>query len=76
MCRKLNNYLENNISKKTNDIIYQTMSPGQIAQAMQMATDMAYALKDQRIAEAKLKCAQRKEKRAKQEAVDKAKDKR
>jgi hypothetical protein len=43
---------------------------------MQMATDMAYALKDQRIAEAKLKCAQRKEKRAKQEAVDKAKDKR
>jgi hypothetical protein len=42
---------------------------------MQVATDMAYALKDQRIAEAKLKCAQRKEKQSKQ-ALDKTKAKR
>ena len=75
MSIKENNYLETNISKKTKELIYQIVSPGQIAQAMQMATDMAYALKDQRIAEAKLKCAQRKEKQAKQ-ALDKTKSKR
>ena len=66
---------ENHISKKSLALLHKITSPGQIAQAMQVATDMAYAMKDQRIAEAKLKCAQRKEKQAKQ-ALDKTKAKR
>lgn len=65
---------ENHISKKSLALLHKITSPGQIAQAMQAATDMAYAMKDQRIAEAKLQCAQRKEKRAKQ-ALDNTKAK-
>ena len=67
---------ENHISKKSLALLHKITSPGQIAQAMQAATDMAYAMRDQRIAEAKLQCAKRKEKRAKhQQQYDAKKEK-
>lgn len=61
-------FFENHMSKKDAKMLAKYISPGQVAQQMQMATDIAYAMKGDRILKAKAECELRRKRKQEQAA--------
>jgi len=59
-------FFENNVSKRDAKTLAKYISPAQIAQQMQIATDIAYAMKEGRILKAKLECELRRKRKQEQ----------
>jgi hypothetical protein len=61
-------FFEHHVSKASAKTLAKYISPGQIAQQMQIATDIAYAMKGDRIHKAKLECELRRKRKLEQSA--------
>lgn len=61
-------FFENNVSKRDAKVLQKYISPAQVAQQMKIATDLAYAMKDDRIQKAKQECEMRRKRKQEQAA--------
>ncbi|MEY4385995.1 MAG: hypothetical protein RLY20_1278 [Verrucomicrobiota bacterium] len=56
-------FFENNVSKRDAKTLAKYISPSQVAQQMEIATAIAYAMKDERIQRAKQECELRRKRK-------------